>query len=250
MSKKRAPLDKHTLTLKLDGNEVTAERFVKSVSAFVSIIKDVTESLSGEKNGIKWIVSVEKGSAMLHFTPKPVKVNAAIARSAIRAVTNGFREIEENAGRPSYWSDSSLKNAKEIASVYAPEGKALDTISVLYDNSNVAKVTNTTSVNVDSIVGTERRAFGTIEGRLRTVTESGGIHVVVQDPITHANIRCFIEEPDTERFIAAFRKRVSVYGEIRYGRDGLPLSIKASDLRVLRDSGKLPTIEEITGIYA
>jgi hypothetical protein len=249
MAKRRANLDTHTLTLKLDGTEVTAERFIKSVSAFVSIIKDVTESLSGEKNGIKWIVSVEKGSALVHFTPKPVKVNPAMVQSAIRAVTNGFREIEENAGRPSYWSDSSLKNAKEISSVYTPAENALGTISVSGDGTSVAKVTNTTGANVDSIVGTERRAFGTVEGRLRAVTESGGIHVVVQDPITHANIRCFIEESDVDRFVAAFRKRVSVYGEIRYGRDGAPLSIKAAELRVMRDSTKLPTVKEVTGIY-
>ena len=50
--------------------------------------------------------------------------------------------------------------------------------------------------------------------------------------------------------MSAFRKRVSVYGEIRYGRDGHPLSVKASDLRIMRDPEKLPSIEEITGIYA
>ena len=247
---KRATHNNNTLTLKLDGNEVTAEKFVNSVSAFVSIIKDVTESLSGEKNSIKWIVTVESGSTLLHFTPRSVKVNQDVVNSAIRAVTTGFREIEENSGRPSYWPDSALKSAKEIASIYNAEGKALDTIRVSSDDKAYASVTNTTSVNVDTLVGTEKKAFGTIEGRLRTLTESGGIHVVIQDPITHSNVRCFIEEPDTEKFMAAFRKRVSVYGEIRYGRDGHPLSVKASELRVMRDAAKLPTIEEMTGIYA
>ena len=250
MAKKRATTDKNTLTLKLDGNEVTAEKFVKSVSAFVSIIRDVTESLSGEKNSIKWIVTVESGSTLLHFTPRSVKVNQEVVKSTIRAVTTGFREIEENAGRPSYWPDSALKSAKEIASIYNAEGKALDTIRVSSDDKSYSAVTSTTSVNVDTLVGTEKKAFGTIEGRLRTLTESGGIHVVIQDPITHANVRCFIEEPDTDKFMGAFRKRVSVYGEIRYGRDGHPLSVKASELRIMRDPAKLPSIEEITGIYA
>ena len=250
MARKRAPQDKHSLTLKIDGNEVTAERFVKSVSAFVSIIKDVTESLSGEKNSVKWIVSVEKGSAMLHFTPKVIKVNPSVAESAMKAVAKGFREIEQSSVRPSYWSDASLKNAKELSSIYEPKDSALDTIRVLSDGADYASVTNLTGTNVDSLVGAEKKAFGIVEGRLRTVTESGGIHVVIQDPITHSNIRCFIDEPDTERFIAAFRKRVSVYGEIRYGRDGLPISVKASELRVMRDESELPTVQQIIGIYA
>lgn len=250
MSKKVTKNNPGTLTLKLDGNEITADRFVKSVSAFVSIIKDVTESLSGEKNSIKWIVSVEKGSTIIHFTPQAVKVDPTIVKSTMRAVTEGFREIEENAVRPSYWSNSALKNAKDISSIYEPNDRALDTIRIVAGDNTYSAVTKSTSANVDALVGTEKRAFGTVEGRLRTVTESGGIHVVVQDALTLNNIRCFIEEQDTERFIKAFRKRVSVYGEIRYGRDGVPVSIKAIDFRVMRESEKLPTIKEMIGIYA
>ena len=249
MARKHLKLNSQTLTLTLDGNEITAEKFVKSVSAFVSIIRDVTESLSGEKNSIKWIVTVEKGSTKVHFTPRPIKPNPALVTSTVNAVKNGFLEIEQHGGRPSYWSDTALKSAKEMASIYSPNENALDTIRIASEDG-FATVTKNTSAHVDTLIGIERRAFGTVEGRLRTVTESGGIHVVVQDALTHNNVRCFIEEQDTERFIAAFRKRVSVFGEIRYGRDGTPLSIKASDLRVMRESGKLPTIEEMTGIYA
>jgi hypothetical protein len=249
MARKQSKINAETLTLTLDGSEITAEKFVKSVSAFVAIIRDVTESLSGEKNSIKWIVSVEKGSTRVHFTPRSIKANPAVVKSTIDAVKNGFLEIEQHGGRPSYWSDASLKSAKEMASVYSPDEKALDVIRVSSDGG-YATVTKNTSTNVDSLVGTEKRAFGTVEGRLRTVTESGGLHVVVQDALTNNKIRCFFEDPDTDRFVAAFKKRVSVYGEIRYARDGAPLSIKASDIRVMRESTKLPSIQEMIGIYA
>jgi|GEM_PF-3771292 len=42
-----------TLSLALDGNEITAEKFVKSVTAFAAIIREITETLSREKNSIK-----------------------------------------------------------------------------------------------------------------------------------------------------------------------------------------------------
>jgi len=235
--------------LTLDGSEIAAEKFVKSVSEFVAIIRDVTESLSGEKNSVKWIVSVEKGRTKVHFTPRLIKANPAVVKSTIDAVKNGFFEIEQRGGRPSYWSDASLKSAKEIANVYSPNENALDVIRVSSDGG-YATMTKKTSTNVVSLVGNEKRAFGTVEGRLRTVTESGGLHVVVQDALTHNNIRCFIEDTDTDRFVAAFKKRVSVYGEIRYPREGTPLSIKASDIRVMRESTKLPSIDKMIGIYA
>lgn len=249
MAHKQSKINAETLTLTLDGSEITAEKFVKSVSAFVAIIRDVTESLSGEKNSIKWIVSVEKGRIKVHFTPRPIKANPAVIKSTIGVGKNGFLEIEQRGGRPSYWSDASLKSAKEIASVYSPSENALDVIRVSSDGG-YATVAKKTSTNVVSLVGNEKRAWGTVEGRLRTVTESGGLHVVVQDASTHNNIRCFIEDTDTDRFVAAFKKRVSVYGEIRYAGDGAPLSIKASDIRVMRESTKLPFIDEMIGIYA
>ena len=49
MARKHLKTNSQTLTLTLEGDEITAEKFVKGVSAFVSIIRDVTESLSGEK---------------------------------------------------------------------------------------------------------------------------------------------------------------------------------------------------------
>ena len=248
MAEKRSRVAPKTLTLTLDGNEITAEKFVKSVTAFVSIIREVSESLSGEKNGIKWIVTVEKGSTKVHFTPRPVKASPAIIKSTIQAVKNGFFEIEQNGGRPNHWSDATLKNAKEMASVYSTGSEALNTIRVASDDGYTT-VTKNTVEHVDTLVGKDRFAFGTVEGRLRTVTESGGLHVVVQDALTSNNIRCFFEDQDTDRFVAAFKKRVSVYGEIRYGRDGTPVSIKASDLRVMRDENKLPSIQQMIGIY-
>jgi len=249
MAAKRSKITPKTLTLTLDGNEITAEKFVKSVTAFVSIIREVSESLSGERNAIKWIVTVEKGSTKVHFTPRAAKVAPAIVRSTIHAVKNGFLEIEQHGGRPTHWSDATLRNAKEMASVYSPDAKALNTIRVASDDG-FASVTQNTVEHVDTLVGKDRYAFGTVEGRLRTVTESGGLHVVVQDALTSNNIRCFFEDPDTDRFVAAFKKRVCVYGEIRYSRDGVPLSIKASDLRVMRDESKLPSIQKMIGIYA
>jgi len=249
MAHKQSKINAETLTLTLDGSEIAAEKFVKSVSEFVAIIRDVTESLSGEKSSIKWIVSVEKGSPKVHFTPRRIKENPAVVKSTIDAVKNGFLEIEQRSGRPSYWSDASIKSAKEIASVYSPNENALDVIRVCSDGG-YATMTKKTSTNVVSLVGNEKRAFGAVEGRLRTVTESGGLHVVVQDALTHNNIRCFIEDTDTDRFVAAFKKRVSIYGEIRYARDGTQLSIKASDIRVMRESTKLPSIDEMIGIYA
>ena len=82
------------------------------------------------------------------------------------------------------------------------------------------------------------------------MTEAGSVNFVVQDPITHNSIRCDIEEEDVEKYLAAFRKRVSVYGEIRYRKDGQPVSIAVREFRVLRESHELPRAKDVKGILA
>jgi len=158
-------------------------------------------------------------------------------------------DIENFGVWPNHWSDAALKTAKDMASVYSEGKRALHTIRVGASNA-FAVVTKNTVEHVDSLVGKERHAFGTIEGKPCIVIEGGGIHMVVQDTLTSNEIRCFIQEQNTDRFIATFWKRVAVYGNICYGRDGTPISVKAGDLRVMRDDGKLPSIQQIIGIYA
>ena len=56
MAKKQA----QQLTLTIDGQQITAERFLKAVSFFVAIINDVSEQVTQERGAFRWIVSVER----------------------------------------------------------------------------------------------------------------------------------------------------------------------------------------------
>jgi hypothetical protein len=125
----------------------------------------------------------------------------------------------------------------------------LDYLSVKSDGLQ-HHITRKISAHVDALIGSDYKSLGTIEGRLRTVTEAGGVHFVVQDPVTHNSVRCNIGDDDVDRYLAAFRKRVAVYGEIRYRKDGEPVSIAVHDFRVLREGHELPKAKDVKGILA
>ena len=76
MASKRTPTG---LTLKLDGQHITADRFLKAVSSFVGLINEVSETVTGERGAFRWIVTVESGSAIV-----------ASAWSAIRRNNSSF----------------------------------------------------------------------------------------------------------------------------------------------------------------
>jgi hypothetical protein len=237
------------LILTIGGQRITAERFVKAVSAFVGLINDVADAVTEERGAFHWVVSVESGSAVVHFRPEPARAPATQAPAAIKAVNEGFALLEKRPERPRFWSDSALRKAKDLAEVIEAGDDALDRVTVAVDHRG-RDVTRNTSANVDALFGSDYNSLGTIEGRLRAVTEAGGLHFVVQDPVTRSNVRCYFKEDEAERYVAAWRKRVAVYGEIRYRKDGEPVSIAVQEFRVLREAHELPKARDVKGILA
>lgn len=249
MAKSTTDPNPDSLTLKIDGQHITAEKFLKAVSSFVALINDVADNVSQEKAAFKWLVSVESGSAIVHFRPESHRAEKKFMPVAVKAVREGLRTIEKHAQRPRYWSDNALRKAKDLAEVLDSTTGALDHVSVK-SAAFVQQITRNTSAHVDSLIGAEYKSLGTIEGRLRTVTESGGVHFVVQDAMTHNSVRCYVNEDDIDDYMKAFRRRVAVYGEIRYRKDGQPVSIAVHDFRVLRELHDLPKASDVRGIYA
>lgn len=245
-TKKQIP---QRITLTLDGKGITAERFLKSISAFVGLINEVADNAVGVDKAFSWVVTVERGSDIVHFAPVPKTGLADQIASSLRAIEDGFALIEERAERPQYWSDAALKKAKEMSEALDIVNETLNLISVS-STSKPSHLTRKTSQHVDQLIGGERTSLGTIEGKLRTVTEGGGLHFIVYDALTQNGVRCYFEDDRTDEIIAAFRQRVAVYGLIRYRLDGVPVSIRVQEFRMLRDRSKLPSIRDVRGILA
>lgn len=238
-----------SLSLKLSGERITAERFLKSVSSFFGLIAEVSDAVAGQRGAVQWIVSARPGSVIVEFKPLPVKVDTDVVSASVRAVREGFGLLARKPERPRYWSDVALRRAKELAEAIEPTGGGLDALRIDGDAHGV-EVTRKMSEHVQTLIGVELRALGSIEGRLRTVSEGGGLHFVVQDAVTHNQVRCYIREEDTEKILEAFRKRMVVYGEITYRQDRQPANIRVERFRVLRDKHELPSADEVRGILA
>ena len=246
MAKKSSP---QRLTLKLDGQHITADRFVKALTSFIGLINEVSDAVTNERSAFRWIVSVESGSAVVHFRPEPYRADVSFVPLSMKAINDGLEVIDERAERPRFWSDNALRKAKDLSEVLDIASGALDHVSV-GSNHEQRVVTRKIAANVDALIGADYKSLGTVEGRLRAITEAGGVHFVVQDPITHNSVRCYFEEDSVEEYMKAFRRRVAVYGEIKHRRDGVPVSISVQDFRVLRESNELPKAKDVKGILA
>jgi hypothetical protein len=235
------------LTLHIDGRRITADRFRRAVDAFLDVISAVSVAVTGEKHAVEWIISVRDGSIDLGAAAEATKTSAPVA-AVVHAVYTGFKELAlKSPQRPDYFNDFALEKARDLGRIQ--DGKAISTIQV-WRSRNRVTVNQRVIRNVDRILGGSLAEIGTIEGRLRMISDSGGLHVGVWDALTDHSVRCNIPSELIEDVMAAFRKRVAVSGTIRYRATGEALSIDVERFEVFPDSDKLPTADSVYGILS
>jgi hypothetical protein len=237
---------KKTVSLKLEGERITAHKFRRSISDFYSLLDEITNEISGQRNTIQWFVSVKESSIHLISQAEPIHVNETIVDMVINALNEGLEILEERSIKPKYFTDYALEYVEDMA--YLPSREdGLNRISIIVENTTHI-ITPHTIANISSILELQTKAIGSIEGKLLTLTRRGGSKFVVYDSLTDRPIRCYIPDEMMPIAISGFDQRVYVFGLISYGKDHMPKSIKVEDIKIFPSKEELPTAFEICGI--
>ena len=91
---------------------------------------------------------------------------------------------------------------------------------------------------------------GAVEGILEKLDAHGKMQFVIYDVIDDRSIKCEVDEKQLSEAWSSFRKRVEVVGSIRYRKDGMPVSIKASRIIPFPDSSQIPTLQQMRSLLA
>ncbi len=237
---------KTDLTLEINGKSVTPDKFVRSVRAFFAILQEVSSRVSGKDGGVQWLVQVSEGSNLVGANPSPGQ-DAAMITAIAKAMSQGIGEIEDRAARPPHFNDRAIKSLRELASVVGTS--TLDDTSIrIWVLKEPIAVTHRTVAHTAALLSAAHEDYGSVEGRLRAVTDKGGIHFVVKEPVTNLEVRCFIPEHLTDVALNNFRNRVEVYGVIKYRKDGRPVSMVVDDLVPFPPKESLPSYMDVRGI--
>ena len=235
------------LVLEISGPQITAEKFELGLRSFLAIIKNVAKEVSDQPKPVRWLVSVEPGSLRVEFRPEPVKAPANKIATILDTIENGIISAEAGLAPPRYFSDRALTKVGKLASIVDGAEDGLDRVQV-WRNGKPHPITAKTVAHVDSLVGIQSRDWGTIEGKLQTITERRVTKFVVYDPVTDRPTHCYFDDEILDEVVDAFGQRVSVSGLIRYRGDGEPVSIDVEEFRVLPTDDLLPSVDEVRGI--
>lgn len=235
----------------MDGT-VTPAQFLRGVKSFFGILRSVSKSVTGEKGGIRWSISVKEGSNLIVADGMPIrKTTSEDVIRTIESINNGMNELATGtAKQPKYFTNETLNFAKELATL-AESAKAsgLDKVEFRVDGSGIP-VNAEAAASINRIRGKEHVAIGSIEGNLQTVSDRDGFRIVVYDSLRDKSINCFFSDEEIlTQAVQAFRKRVTVFGLVRYRKDGTPISVRVNRIRVFRSQDELPPISQIQGIF-
>jgi hypothetical protein len=211
---------------------------------FLRLSQSVTGEVLPERgNDVIWVFdNFNEGSLDLIVRPEPVTSELALAMPrVVHAIASGIRMVEREAKRPDYFNDVALLHLKNLARL---EGVRVNTGKV------GAPITAAARNNVDRIIGEEQEEWGSLEGRIESLTVHRERSFNLYDPINEERIECsFGYRIPTETVGLAVEKRVAVYGRIVY-RGGKIVRMRAEEIEVFPAADQLPTAEEVFGILS
>jgi len=232
------------IEIKINASDLTPDAFLKAAESFLDIVQGVGKNISSTP--IDWRVEVAEGSAILRV--RAGNPSAESARS-IEAIYKGMRSLRSGVKvTPVGFSQKEVRSARALAAVI--DGTKIQTIT-FRNGGDAEDFPKAVTAVVDAILtGENYTAFGSIEGKIDSLSDKHIFTCSVFDPNLNREITCYFQKQNiVEEAVLAFRKRVLVAGLIRYGKEGYPTSIVVDSIRIFPDESELPSLEEIRSLF-
>lgn len=240
---------KNSLSLIIEGNRITASKFSKCVNTFFELVNDVAQSVSGKKKAIDFIVSVKPGSIVLCLKPESTNGSDTIVEETIETLRGGIDAISKRSRPPRKFSENAQKKLYVLGNIANLNQEGIDHVKLKFNRA--ARVLSPSSVSyVDNLLGTAFKAYGTVEGQLDAIDLHGKLTFFVYETVSGNKVKCIFDEDLCNDVISSIRRRVSVYGLIKYKKNGSLNSVDIEKLTVFPDADKLPKFKDIIGLFA
>jgi hypothetical protein len=127
------------ITLKPDGDGITAVKFKIAANNFFDLIdavaSEVTSGFGNCGRPVTWIVTVERGSAVLHGRPQyRADINSEAIDRITPAIGSGIGILVSANIRPDFFNDRALAYARTLVSLSSSKDAGLQNISIVAED--------------------------------------------------------------------------------------------------------------------
>jgi hypothetical protein len=233
------------LTLEIS-ERLTSERFLAAIRAFFAYVDEIGRSTAPKGEAPEWLVSVREGSALIGIDPGPGS-NFVTVRQVYARIETGIQRIAAGQYDSADVPDAAIRQLKILSEIGIKRHGSYIPLK-LWVNRKPNVIGSDISETIRQDWRTEYTDYGTIEGRLETIQDLGGLQLRIRDAMLGQLVQCRVPEHLLDAVFQSFRKRVEVSGLIHYRKSGIPVDITVDEIISLPDDDSLPTIEEVRGI--
>lgn len=234
------------LTLELDGSDITPEKFLRGVRAFFGVLDVVTRQVCDAREPLRWKVQVKAGSNLIGVQPAP-GTPAPIVDRVLGIVQAGIETLEDRSEAPDGFPSLAVRHLRDLANIVGTDERDDTRVRVWARRASMA-ITHNSAAHAADLLREVVEDYGSVEGRLLVMSARGTWHFEIDEAVWGQRIRCYIEQDLLEQALEYFRRRVEVYGRIRFRRDGTPISIRVERIVPFPERHELPDFLRVRGI--
>ncbi len=238
------------LTIRVVGKEeyVPLSSFLDVVNNTLTILDGIARDLTpDQRDRIEWrIVSVSMNSPLTMVIEGQSEEATEVTHTAIHAYTSGLRAIEESSSfAPPHFTLPRLDAARRIANVL---NDGIGAVTFYEEDTPPVTPTQQFTANVSKLIPQEYAEEGSLEGTLEMITIHKQRVFAVYDRFTGKRVECRFTDENLTVARDALGHRVTIYGRIRFTREGDPKSVIVQEIEVMPSQSELPQFSDLEGL--
>jgi hypothetical protein len=235
-----------------NNDRISLSGFIDALHNFLSALRNIDATISSEQRGsVTWdVTSLQKNSPpVVGVTPTPRRPALPDESYKIESqFIETLRILSERPERTPILSDSALFSIENIAKRSAAWGPS----SVWLPSNGLPKleseISATTLRNVTELTSVKFSGFGSITGKLESISVHKGAEFRVWDKQTLKPVRCKYRAELEQQIKDSLRKTVTVIGMILMNSAGNPVSMEVEEIDDTAAATASPlSIDQISG---
>lgn len=232
------------ITLELDEGEISIADFQKATDSFLGLIKEVYNQVADKQIDTgDWLVKVYSGSAGVGVMSNERNL---FADKTSEAIVSGIRSLADGF-RPSEFTDKAIGHTKALASLFK-KSNFDPNVRIWSKKQESVRISRKIADEATQLLAPAYEEDGAVDGILERVDAHGKLQFVIYDLIDERAIKCEVSESQLQQALSSFQKRVEVIGSVKYRKDGMPVSIKASRIVNFPDEFDIPSLAEMRAL--
>jgi hypothetical protein len=229
-------------------DRIPAGIFIRSLSNFLDLIKDVDSFVSRQSKGsVRWeVVSLQKNSPALVEFAGTSRIKAMDYSQAIQdSVLDGIEQLNERPEQPHFYSYAALRKVGRMAE----QSKHLNWINV-FTGSRRSFLNSRVFSNVEYIISAGSKSLGSVRGSLDAITVHAGHEFRIWSLKTKRPITCRFKKEMLPQVVNHLKQQVEVFGELHRNQKGEPILMYVEGFLPLEPVRVSPSVEEMCGLVS